>query len=161
MILGITGHRPHKIGAEETPLRNWVRAEIYGALLHLRPTKAISGMAVGIDQDFAVMCTRLDIPFVAAVPFEGQERRWPPSAQVHYRGLLSRATDVVYVSDPGYAHWKMDVRNAWIVDHCTHLLAVFDGTPGGTANTFNYATRVGREISRIDPSQAVTRAVRE
>lgn len=40
---------------------------------------AFSGVALGVDQDFCGVCTRLSpsVPYVAVVPFPGQESRWP------------------------------------------------------------------------------------
>lgn len=155
MILAATGHRPDKLGGydEQNPLRVWVRAQIRAALEDLKPEKGISGMALGVDQDFAEACVALGIPFIAAVPFQGQESRWPQASQERYKKLLAKAAEVVYVGPPGYAAWKMQARNQWMVHHCDLLLAVFDGTPGGTANTVCYAQRVSRPIRFIDPRE--------
>jgi len=152
VILAATGHRPAKLGGfdENNPLRLWVRAQIRAALEDLRPEKGISGMAVGVDQDFAEACIALGIPFIAAVPFRGQELRWPYEAQKRYHALLKSAAQIVCVSEPGYAVWKMQTRNQYLVDNCDLLLAVFDGASGGTANTVQYAQRVGKPIRLID-----------
>jgi uncharacterized phage-like protein YoqJ len=153
VIVAVTGHRPPKIGGwnPENPLRRWVRAQIEEVLLDLKPERAITGMALGVDQEFADVCIDLNIPYVAAVPFEGQEQVWPDKAQRLYHQLLGQADEIVYVSSPGYAGWKMKARNRWMVDHCNRLLAVFDGTLGGTASTVLYAEQIGRSISRINP----------
>jgi uncharacterized phage-like protein YoqJ len=127
--------------------------QIRAALKKHRPLYGISGMALGADQDFIACCLDLKIPYVAAVPFVGQERVWRPAAQAVYRDLLSKAREVVVVSEGGYASYKMQVRNQWLIDHSNLLLAVFDGSPGGTANTVEYARRVGRTIEYIDPCQ--------
>lgn len=155
MIVGATGHRPDKLGGydEITPLRAWVRAQLRRQLRQLRPLYGISGMALGCDQDFTEACIELNIPFIAAVPFRGQERAWRREAQGAYKRLLAKAREIVIVSDGSYENWKMQARNEWIVDHCNVLLCVFDGSPGGTANTVNYADRVRREKIRIDPRE--------
>lgn len=108
-------------------------------------------MALGVDQDFAYVCVELAIPFTAAIPFVGQESRWTEDSQRFYYELLVAADDVIVVSPGGYASWKMQVRNEWMVDHCDLLIAVWDGTSGGTRNCVSYATKVGRTIRRIDP----------
>lgn len=152
MILAVTGHRPDKIGGyKPNPLREWVRAQIRAALEDLKPERGITGMALGVDQDFAEACVALGIPFTAAVPFEGQESRWPPPSRRFYHQLIEQAAEVVYVSELGYARWKMEARNHWMVDHSDRLLAIWDGTLGGTGGTVLYAERVGRPIQRIDP----------
>lgn len=155
MIVAATGHRPEKIGGYEwdAPQRVWVRKRIERALIDLNATRAISGMALGVDQDFAYVCIELAIPFTAAIPFVNQECRWPASSQRFYDWLLERADDVVVVSKGDYAAYKMQVRNEWMVDHCDVLLAVWDGSNGGTGNCVTYAMRpsINRRIERINP----------
>jgi len=155
VIIAITGHRPPKCGNYEgtNPLACWVKTEIRKALLELQPTALITGMAIGVDQWTAAICIKLAIPFVAAVPFVGQERQWPALARDEYALMLHLAKEVVVVCEGGYERWKMQARNEWSVDHSDKLLAVFDGSQGGTANTVNYADRVGREKCRIDPNE--------
>lgn len=123
-------------------------------LLQLHPEESISGMAIGIDQDFAWTCLELGLPWTAAVPFKGQESTWPDAAQRDYHELISLATRVVYASEPGYAPWKMHKRNRWMTDEIGEdgtVIAVWDGSPGGTSSAVKYATEVGRRILRIDP----------
>jgi uncharacterized phage-like protein YoqJ len=156
VILGVTGHRPDKIGGyddDANPLRSWVRGQIRRHLQTFRPLYGISGMALGTDQDFAAACVELGIPFIAAVPFKGQELAWRshPTSRKRYRELIAKAYEVVIVSEGGYENFKMQVRNEWVVDHCNAMLCVFDGSPGGTANTVNYADRVRRDKIRINP----------
>ena len=128
-------------------------------LIELAPEETVSGMALGIDQDFVSVCLDLALPFVAAVPFEGQESQWPLEAQRLYFQLLDRASRIVYVSEPGYAPWKMQKRNEWMVDYVEEdgrVLAIWDGSPGGTGNCVKYADKVGRKIVRIDPDAVVS-----
>lgn len=156
MITAATGHRPEKIGGYDfyAPQRAWVRAQIKRALIDLKTTRGISGMALGVDQDFAYVCIELAIPFTAAIPFVGQEDAWPPHAQEWYEWLLIRAADVVVVSPGEYTAAKMQVRNEWMVDNCDVLLAVWDGSKGGTGNCVNYAyyTYGHSFIYRINPN---------
>lgn len=150
MILGITGHRPDKL-----PDVAAVRRAIVAELGMLQPTRLITGMAVGVDQIAAEVAIRLSVPFVAAVPFAGQEKLWPPRVQEHYRELLTKAADVVTVSSGGFSVQAMYDRNRWIVANSDHLLAVWDGTSGGTSHCVNYAMkcgwRIGERITVLDP----------
>ena len=50
-----------------------------------------------------------------------------------------------------YAVWKMQKRNEWMVDNCDAVIAVWDGAPGGTANTVDYARKLGKSVLVIDP----------
>lgn len=113
--------------------------------------EAISGMALGVDQWFAETCIVLGIPFTAAVPCDDQERLWPEESQRHYRELLAKAHHVRVVSPGPYAPWKMQARNEFMVNECDVLLAVWDGSSGGTANCVKYAEKVGKPVWRIDP----------
>lgn len=108
-------------------------------------------MALGVDQDFAFVCTEMKIPWVAAIPFVGQESQWPRTSQEFYKELLSYAYCTFVVTGGGYSPHKMQRRNQWMVDNCDLLVAVWDGTNGGTGNCVEYAQSVNREIYRISP----------
>jgi len=51
-------------------------------------------------------------------------------------------------NDPEYKASKMQKRNIWIVDNSDGLVAVWDGTPGGTANCVEYARNKSRETNK-------------
>jgi uncharacterized phage-like protein YoqJ len=153
MIVAFTGHRPAKLGGyKDNPLQQKIRKAIEDTLLKLKPEKAISGMALGVDQWAAEICLKLEIPFLAAVPFVGQESVWPKESQEKYRELLRKADSIFIVSPAPYAAWKLQKRNEWMVDHCDKLIAIWDGTAGGTGNCVEYAKKIGREVYRIDPN---------
>jgi uncharacterized phage-like protein YoqJ len=110
----------------------------------------ISGMALGWDTAFAIATIRLGIPLVAAVPFSGQESRWPEAAQARYRSIIAAASDVIVVSPGSYAPAAMHARNRWMVDHCDALAALWNGSPdGGTAACVRYAASVGRQTINL------------
>ena len=115
----------------------------------------ISGMAIGADTLFASAVIGVGISdyLIAAVPFAGQESKWPPASQEVYWNILNRCGRVEHVCDPGYAAWKMQARNKWMVDNSREVLAVWDGTEqGGTWNCMQYAVKKGRSIARLDPT---------
>lgn len=154
MIVAFTGHRPDKLGGYKLPNPTYVHVcqQIEKVLLDVKPEKAICGMALGVDSWAANVCRKLNIPYIAAVPFEGQEKAWPESSQRIYQSLLNRASEKVIVCEGAYAAYKMQVRNVWMVDHCDILIAIWDGTPGGTANCVSYAKSKGKQIIFINPS---------
>ncbi len=41
------------------------------------------------------------------------------------------------------------MRNRWMVDHFSKLIAVYTGAPGGTKETITYAKKKGLDIARI------------
>jgi len=63
--------------------------------------------------------------------------------------LLKRAARIVHVCEPGYAAWKMQRRNEAMVDACTHVLALWDGSSGGTENCVKYAEKKRKPIINL------------
>lgn len=156
MILAITGHRPSKLPGgydESSPGRIALREKLESEVLRINPHTLISGMALGVDTIAAEIALAHYIALVCAVPFCGQELRWNQESQKRFLRILSNAHQIEYVCDPGYAAWKMQKRNEWMVDHCTELLAVWDGSAGGTGNCVTYAKKKGVKINRIDPRE--------
>jgi uncharacterized phage-like protein YoqJ len=156
MILAGTGHRPNKLGGFHlpNPTYNYLCQEIEKVLLELKPSQVISGFALGFDQWLAHLAIQQGIPVIAAVPFVGQESIWPEASQKTYRKLLAKATEVVIVSEGGYAAYKLQIRNEWMVNKCDTLLACFrsNETSGGTYNCLQYAKSVNKNIIVIDPN---------
>ena len=148
MIVSFTGHR--KISNP-----SYVKEELRKVLTELKPEKAISGMAIGVDTIAAELCIELGIPFIAAVPFKGQESIWPTESKKKYNELLSKASEVVIVSEGGYSAYKMQTRNIWMTDRCDKLIGVWDGSSGGTANCIFYAKSIGKEVIIINPKNYI------
>lgn len=145
-IIAGTGHRPDKLGGYsiETTIR-LTRFAIQ-ELRYRKPSYVISGMAQGWDQALAYAATELHIPWAAYIPFAGQESRWPQAAQEEYGLLLSKADRQFTVCGGEYAAYKMQKRNERMVNDCDLLLALYNGTPGGTANCVRYARMTRRVI---------------
>lgn len=147
MILAGTGHRPDKLGGYKEQVFTRLTDLAVKCLERYAPEKVISGMALGWDQAVAEAACIKSIPWVAAVPFEGQEGKWPEASQVKYRDLIAKATEIVVVCEGGYAAYKMIVRDKWMVDHCDAVLALWNGSDGGTGTTVKYATGKKRIIN--------------
>ena len=154
MIISFTGHRPNKIGGFKIPNEtyNWIFKQTEIILKNIKPNKAYCGMALGYDQMCAEICIKLQIPFVAAIPFKGQESVWPKSSRDHYFELLSKADKQIIVSDGAYDIKKMQIRNEFMVDHADIVLACWDGSPGGTGNCMQYAIKQMKNWIRINPN---------
>jgi len=128
----VTGHRPGKLGGYGMMDR---LVELGIAVLRKHdPGLIYTGMDPGWDQAIARACSITGTPFIAAVPFKEQEIAWPESAQREYRNLLKLASEIVYVSSVGYAAVTVQIRNQYMVNHCTFGFALWDGTSGGTCN---------------------------
>lgn len=138
-VYAFTGHRPDKLGGYDMAVMRRLTEFAQDFLVRTRPSEVISGMALGWDTAVARAAIRVGTPLLAAVPFVGQERRWPAQAQETYHAILRRAQVVKVVCPGGYDPAKMHKRNAWMVDNSTTLIALWDGTDGGTAGCVRYA----------------------
>ena len=45
------------------------------------------------------------------------------------------------IFSPKFTYAAFQIRNRWMVDHAVRLIAVYNGTPGGTRNTLAYAQK--------------------
>lgn len=155
MILAATGHRPDKLGGYGLQVRRALGALACEYLHERRPEKVISGMALGWDQAIAAAALICDIPLVAAVPMRGQADPWPEEARRRWRRLLDGAAEVVIVAEaPGTPEFAgpaalMQLRNEWMVDRADHIVALHDGSTGGTFNCLRYAARRGVSVENV------------
>ena len=147
MIIAATGHRSNKLGGSGTYAKLVDFAQNY--MRKAMPVSVISGMALGWDTAWAEAAYRQSIPFVAAVPFAGQEAMWPETSKLKYRLLLRRAARVHVICTGSYARAKFQRRNEWMVDNADGVVALWDGSTGGTANCVQYARRVGKPIANL------------
>lgn len=159
-----SGHRPDKLPSgyreEETalsPLRRALALAIDEAVAD-GYTTFLCGMAQGADRLAAeniLQRRRLGAPLrlVAALPCPQQDARWPRRRQELYRRLLEQIPPQDrFVACDRYTPYCMNGRNLWMVEHATRLIAVFDGSPGGTANTVRHAAEHGLSIVRLNPA---------
>ncbi len=147
-IIVATGHRSQKCGGFSEVAQTALKQIAIDWLAALRPRGAISGMALGWDTAIVEACLNLGLPYVACIPFRGQESQWPLHARRAYANYIRHAANVI-VSSPGeYAANKMQIRNERMVDLALKngpgpanalVLAMWDGTSGGTKNCLLYA----------------------
>ena len=145
-----TGHRPEKLNLPEDEVRSWLEKEIRQAIADGFIT-FISGMARGVDICAAEIVLRikeeerLPIHLICCIPYDNFESRWPPSWWMRYADILKRA-DIVHFTGHQYHRGCEQVRNKYMVDHSDRVIAVYNGTPGGTKNTIDYAKSLSRNI---------------
>lgn len=113
----------------------------------------LSGMAVGFDLAaaeavLALRERRRDVRLIAAIPFHGQENRFGLLDRQRYRRVLAEADDAEVLS-PAYHRGCYAVRNNFLTDHASLLVAWYDGMPGGTHYTVCRARRSGMEIVNL------------
>ncbi len=52
-----------------------------------------------------------------------------------------------------YFRGCLQKRNRRMVELATHMIAVYDGLPGGTQSTIEYARKKGLDITIIEPKK--------
>jgi uncharacterized phage-like protein YoqJ len=151
MIICGTGHRPDKLGGYGIAAHVRLIALAKDGLLSLRPrvSTVISGGALGWDQALAAAAMDLEIPYQMYLPFPEFWSKWPKDSQEYLELLCSTAAKIRYVSEAGYNPYKMQVRNEAMVDSSELVLALWNGTSGGTANCVKYAEKVGKPVVNL------------
>lgn len=160
MKIAVTGHRPNKLGNDydlTSPLIKKIKKELQKLIDHYKeintePLVLISGMALGIDTLWALLAIENNIKLIAAVPCYDQETMWPITSQNKYKVILNQSNVCLhFTSQQPYFNGCMQIRNKWMVDNCDVLIAVFDGSYGGTKNCVDYAISQGKTIITINP----------
>jgi len=159
MIIGFTGRRPQYIGGYDipNPTYNYIITNTKDLLLKLKPEYCISGGALGFDTWCAELCIELDIPYVLAIPHDGQELIWPQQSKEKYKYLLSKSKENVIVSKGKYASWKMHFRNEYIVDNSDVIIACIDPDTksGGTYSCVQYANSKNKTVYYVNPNKNI------
>ena len=157
-----SGHRPMKLpwGMRESDERciaakAWITGQLK-ELYALGYRRFLCGMAIGCDTYFAEAVLALkekhqDVTLEAAIPCADQANRWNRKQQETYQALLSRC-DASKIFQEHYTPGCMQMRNTYMVDNSSAMLACYDGRPGGTMSTLLYAKREGLDIRILDIS---------
>ncbi len=158
--VSFTGYRPEKLrfyGKEDPMFIDFMERlrEKISEFIDMGADVFISGMALGSDTYCAETVLELkkehpNIKLIAAIPCANQAERWSAAQQAHYRKLLEMCDERVVLANH-YYNGCMQKRNRYLVDNCDVLLAIFDGKPGGTKNTVDYAKSKGRKIVYLSP----------
>ncbi len=139
-----TGHRPEKLGVSEARAKALLKSAIQQAISEGYVT-FLSGMARGIDLWAAEIVIEErekndNIHLVCVSPFNGFEMRWSEQDKTTYYSIMEQADLVKYISQHYYKAC-FQVRNEWMVDRVSRVIAAYNGTKGGTKNTIEYANR--------------------
>lgn len=160
-VCAFTGHRPSKMpffyGDSDSrclALRAAMARKIHLAI-NLGYTDFITGMALGVDQWAAitVIMAKKSYPHVklhAALPYLNQTSRWYGWQKDLYDDIL-RFADKVYVTSRDQTKNAPIIRNAFMIKHADLLIAVCDGTAGGTTSTVRMAEKKGIDRVIINP----------
>lgn len=148
-----TGHRPEKLTRMEQEIKSNLEHEIRRAIDD-GFNVFITGMARGVDiwaAEIVLQIRQTGVPvrLICASPHQGFEELWSSEWQHRYNAVLE-AADLARFICPRYSRGCFQVRNEWMVNHSSRVLAVFNGQPSGTKNTIDYAYRQGVPVIIIE-----------
>ena len=171
--VAFTGYRPQKMpfGFDEQDercvdfkkrLHDTIESFIWQGYQHF-----ISGGALGMDMYAAeaVLDLKAVYPFIRLIlvlPCRDQTRgwaeedvkryhaKWAPEYRQRHDALFDKA-DIVTATGHQYTKSCMFARNRYLVDNADMLLAAYDGQPGGTQMTVQYARQMGIQVCMIPP----------
>lgn len=162
LTLCVTGHRPSALGwgydyssEKWTQLKEKLKKTLMNLLLEYESLVCWSGMALGVDTVFAQVIlemrnTGFPVKLCCAIPCRAQPDRWPKAARDLYNGILVQ-TDVVKYVQENYTPSCLQKRNEFMVDRSAYVIAVWNGSSGGTANCVSYAEKKDIKIHLIRP----------
>lgn len=158
MKISITGHRPTKMYGYDIYNEQWteLKNKFKKLLVENGCTEAITGMALGVDTVFALAVLELkeegyNIKLHCAIPCKNHSCKWTKESKYLYDSILLKADIIKLVSNEEYKPYLMQVRNEYMVDLANKVIAVWDGSKGGTGNCVEYAKKCSKEIIRIMP----------
>ena len=176
-----TGHRPNKLGGYDwnTQKNREIAKVLFKKIIELIKNQGIKkfifGGALGTDQLAFAICEKikkihnLNLYLILALPFDNLDIKWFNKDRQRLKHQRNLANEVILVDElkdkryhcelnglGNYHISKMQNRNKFMIDNSTHIIAVWNGTKGGTANCLNYAFRnhiaSSKQVWIIDPN---------
>jgi hypothetical protein len=160
ITVGITGHR--NLG--DDPAVKWsVQSRCVLLLDRLRELaksegksiRAMSSLAIGADQFFAMSAIGLGIPLVAVIPFAEYAADFSEEERPQFETLLGKCCEVNRLTRKRRSNQAYLEAGHRVVDESDYLIAVWNGKPaagkGGTADVVAYAEKKKRPILVINP----------
>jgi len=154
-----TGLRPQKLNFKENSEKyNIIMSKCEKYIVQLielySVTNFISGMALGWDswcaEEILKLKNKYDITLECAVPCKEQEKHWDKADKERYYEILNKADNIVILQNK-YSDDCMLKRNHYMINKSLYIIALWDGQKGGTAKTLQYAMKLKRCITIIDP----------
>ncbi|MGI6280390.1 MAG: SLOG family protein [Acutalibacteraceae bacterium] len=113
-----------------------------------------TGMAMGFDIIAAETVLSVQNAFerplelICVLPFKQQSNNYPEVWKKRFQNVIGQSQDVIVLSEKYYAGCY-HVRNRYMVDHSDYVITWYDGRPGGTKNTVDYALKIGRQVFNV------------
>ena len=147
-----TGHRPDKMTQTELEIKPLLEKAIDNAIENGYVT-FITGMAMGVDIWAAEIVlerkkTNKELHLIAALPHPNFESRRSEDEIRRFNKIIDEA-DIVKQINERYFRACYQVRNEWMVDRSSLVIAVFNGEKSGTKNTIDYANRKSVKVVNV------------
>lgn len=155
-----TGHRPEKLPGFEAI--NNPELKIIKSMLYYQIFSAaeegfeffITGGARGVDiwaAEYVIEMKRKfpNIKLICAKPFEAHVESFKGEDLWCYLNVIDKADEVIDVSKE-YSKQCYRLRNEFMVDNSSRLIAVLGDMKSGTGQTVNYARKQGIEVKLIN-----------
>lgn len=147
---GITGH-------QKAPRAAWNLLDLrLSEIFNDTPFVAVSSLAVGADQRFAIAALLRGGELSVVVPSSGYESSMETEEdRSRFQHLLAAAAKIERLNYPKPSEEAYLAAGHRVVDLCDVLVAVWDGRPargkGGTADVVNYARKMGKRVEVVWP----------
>ena len=109
------------------------------------------GMAIGFDNKcFNILknLKRENIKIIACIPCKNQDKFFKNEDKERYQEYLKKVDKIVCFGDE-YVNGCMQIRNRYMVDNSSVLIAYLKYFKGGALYTVNYAKKQGLEIINL------------
>ncbi|MBQ7715797.1 MAG: DUF1273 family protein [Clostridia bacterium] len=147
-----TGHR--YLGKDEAPHISEKLDLLINRLVGKGYRTFLAGGALGFDTLAAKRVVEAketvpDVKLILVLPCRDQTKMWTDLSRINeYRELKDTADDIIYIQT-FYDRNCMMKRNMFLVDSSSMCVAYFNGKPGGTSNTVNYANKTGVPVLNL------------
>lgn len=172
--VGITGHRPKRILAED--IYNWknpkaveIRKWMVEKLLDIKEQAdkenkqvvVANGMALGVDLWFAAVCVKLNVPFIAFLPCKNQDKLWGEEYKRLYKKALSKASEIRYTTNEDYKEPKCmldrnEQMSSWLSEQKNSILISVCNEKGrsGTKHMISVSKKNGVKNINMNPENS-------
>lgn len=115
---------------------------------HPEVETVIQGCAMGWDLALGVAAQDLGISVHSYVPYKGHGKDWKTFYREVHAEVLSKSAEI-YAPDVPFSRETLLQRNKDMVDSADYVLALWDGSPGGTKHCVNYANLSEKKVVNL------------
>jgi len=128
--------------------------ETIGLLINRGINSYMVGGALGFDTHAATAVLKArehnpKIRLFMVLPCADQDSRWRESEKIAYRHLLNNADEVIYVSEQPYFKGCMELRNRYLIEHSSILIAYMTHRRSGSSQTVRLALENGLTVINL------------